>query len=819
MIGDWRFPVSYSLAQAGTTFTVRELDWPTTPLGWFLFLGGTALMTAWVIWLYRRDTAELAVGWKIWLTLLRLATLAGVFIIALNPHERTQRDAFRPSRVAVLVDTSLSMRHPAESAAAGASSAATERFSRSDAAIKVLGGSNLLATLNQDHEISLFTFDSSLSGPHRVFSVASNDASTKSSSEPQSSLDWNELLQPRGLESRLGESLAELIRQSAGTTLSGIVVISDGASNAGLDAPLAGERAAAAKARLVTIGVGGTELPVNVAISDIQTPTEVQKGDNYDITAFLQGQGLSGQSVDVELLLRGEGEDAPPSVVDRQQVTLPEDGVPVEVKFSRTPDQMGKLQYTVRVQPANRTVEFDEQDNTLTFSVNVFDRPTRALLIAGGPMRDYQFVRNLLYRHKSFDVDVYLQTAGVGTSQESHHLLLSFPATREELYQYDVLIAFDPDWELLPEGAPELINDWVANEAGGMILVAGDVYTPQFAMLDGPLTAGSKPDRFQKLKELYPVVLSSYFAAARNDSEAGQPWPIEFTPDGKAAGFLQLTDDPVTSAARWKEFPGMYRCYPTADAKAGATVFARFSDPRAAGEVPILMAAQFYGQGRSFYLGSAEMWRLRSTSDEDYDRFWIKTIREVSQGRLKRGAKHGVLIPESRRVSLGQTVRIRARLLDGQFQPLDVPSVGLEVYDPSGKPIVPRRLLMKDAARAGEFVGDFRANLPGVYRLQLSIPDTREEITDEITVLLPKLEDENVRQNVQLLTQLAEMTAGAYLPIQEAESRLPALLPARGEPFTVDQRLHTLWDRPWVLYLLVGLLSLEWLSRKLLKLA
>jgi len=30
---------------------------------------------------------------------------------------------------------------------------------------------------------------------------------------------------------------------------------------------------------------------------------------------------------------------------------------------------------------------------------------------------------------------------------------------------------------------------------------------------------------------------------------------------------------------------------------------------------------------------------------------------------------------------------------------------------------------------------------------------------------------------------------------------------------------HELWDREWVMYLLVGLLSAEWLTRKLLKLA
>ncbi|HUQ72030.1 MAG TPA: hypothetical protein VM165_21035, partial [Planctomycetaceae bacterium] len=214
-----------------------------------------------------------------------------------------------------------------------------------------------------------------------------------------------------------------------------------------------------------------------------------------------------------------------------------------------------------------------------------------------------------------------------------------------------------------------------------------------------------------------------------------------------------------------------------------------------------------------------EFWRLRAVSDEDYDRFWIKAVREVGQGRTKRGTKRGVLLPESRKLLLGQTVRIRARLLDAQFQPLVADNVALEVIAPSGKPLVPAPRLKPDQSRLGEFVGDFRASLPGSYRLDLAIPESTDRLTDELSVALPKLEDQDVRQNVTLLKDLVRDTGGEYLPISRAEAELPALLPPRGEPFTIDERLRTLWDRSWVMYLLVGLLSVEWLTRKLLKLA
>ncbi len=810
------FPFTHALLAVDTagSLTAREWDWPESPLGWAVFLGGTLAVLVWVVWMYRRDTVELHRGWRVWLTALRLAALATLFLIALNPQDRTQRTAFRPSRVAVLMDTSLSMRHPAEAPSAGATG---ELPSRAEAIRKLLTSSSLLEQLRRDHEVSLFTFDSALAGPHRVYPLKSSTPEATSTTAP-TEIDWATVLQPRGLETRLGESLGELIRQSAGRTLSGIVVITDGGNNAGIDVATAHDRAIAAKTRLVTVGVGGTEQPLNLQVADIQSPTDVQLDDKFDITAFLQAQGLAGREVTATLWSKPDDGDALVQVAE-QTLTLPADGVPAEVKFPLKPTAVGGWDYVVRVQPTVKVAEFNAQDNEQSVAIQVFDRPTKVLLLAGGPMRDYQFVRNLLFRHKAIDVDVVLQTAAVGTSQESNNLLLQFPVEREKLFEYDVIVAFDPDWRLVPAEGIELLRDWVYQEAGGLILIAGDVNTVQLAAV------GEQPtpvqEQLEPLKELYPVVLSTFAAEMRFDQDSSQPWPLEFTPEGQRAEALQLTDEPTSSLARWKEFPGFYRCYSTSGAKAGATVLARFTDPRSQNEFgfPVLAAEQFYGQGRVLYFGSGEFWRLRSVSDEDYDRLWIKAIRNVGQGRTKRGTKRGVLLPEVRKLTLGQTARLRARLLDAQFKPLELDSVLLEVFDPQGKPLVPAPRLRRDETRAGEFVGDFRVSLPGAYRLELPVPESSDQLTDVLTVSLPKLEDQDVRQNVTLLRDLVRDTGGEYIPLSEAAEKLPGLLPNRGEPFTIDERLRTLWDRDWVMYLLVTLLGLEWLTRKLLKLA
>lgn len=807
-------------AETAATLTSRELDLPQSPLGWLLLLGGSVVVFAWVVWLYLRDTHELSPVWKAVLTFLRLSVLGCLLVIALNPSDRTQKQAFRPSRVAIAIDTSLSMRHPAETPSES-SPGSDKGPSRAEAIQELFSKSPLIDQLRKQHEVSIFTFDSRLEGPHRVYPLAAETqaasaTANKPDAKPETPLDWGETVRPRGLETRLGEGVAELIRQSAGRTLSGIVIITDGASNAGIDPVTAHDRAIATKTRLITVGTGTTQQPVNLAIAEVIAPTDVAINDPYEIKAYVQGQGLKDQQVEVELLSLGEGEEGDPTPIEKKTVTLLDDGTRAEVVFPQTPKVAGKTTFTVRATPVIRVAEFNIQDNVQTPTVTVFDRPTKVLLVAGGPMRDYQFVRNLLFRHKSFEVDVVLQTGVRGTSQESNHLLPDFPSTREQLYDYDAIIAFDPDWKAIPAEAIPLLYDWVADESGGLILIAGDVNTQQVA--SGADGIDEVTDDLTPLRRLYPVILNSYFSAARFDQDSSQPWPITFTPEGQGAGFLQLTDDPVTSAARWKEFSGFFRSYPTGGHKAAARVYARFSDPRAATEPPILMASQNVGRGQSFYLGSGEMWRLRSVGDADYDRFWIKLIREVAQGRTKKGIKRGSLRTESQKVALGQTVRVFARILDSKFAPLEADSIAFELFDPNGRTMTPIRQLRRDPSQAGEYVGDFRASIPGTYKLEVQLPDSRERLTSEVMVTTPKLEDENIRQNVRLLTELARDTGGQYLSLTQA-SELPSLLPNRGEQFYIPERLRTLWDRDWVMYLLVGLLSVEWLTRKILKLA
>jgi hypothetical protein len=836
------YALGTALFAAGDSLHNFEFDWPATPARWAVTIAALLVLVAVAVGVYRLDTRGLGRGWRVLLTGLRLAVIAGLLVIAFNPQERIRQMAFRPSRVAILADTSLSMRFPEKMA--GASASPEAQRNRADAVRALLADSPLLAELQKQHNVRIYTFDAGLASPPAVVLPAqaervaagpgnsppakappngkpkTNATSPSSAAAGNSTPDWNEILRPRGLETRLGEAVIQSVQQLGGRTLSGIVVISDGDSNAGIEPSTAQEVAKGANARLITIGVGSTEPPVNLQVVSIQAPSDVHVGDPYEFSAFIQGYGLVGKTATVELLSRPEGDDkTQPKVVESREVPVREDGAPIEVRFRQIPTVAGGVELFVRVRPPAGVRELSEDDNERRKTVNVIDRKLHVLVVASGPMRDYRFLHTMLNRHSSIDVDIWLQTVVPSTagqvSQESKHLLVEFPKTAAELFDYDVIVAFDPDWSRIPiEGRKFLLN-WVSEHAGGLILVAGDIYTPQLA--------ASTDDALKELQKLYPVVLSASISELSLDARAEQPWPVALTREGREAGFLQLADNSPDTEGQWKQFPGVYRCYPTAGAKSGATIYAKFADPRVQNEQgqPILFAAQFYGSGRTLYLGSPEMWRLRAVDDAYFERFWTKAIREVGQGRLRRGTARGLLLLERSQYALGQTIRIRANLLDPQLNPLESDAVELNVFDPHGTPLVSPRLLQREHDKAGQYWADFRAALPGTYRVLVrpQPDDEKQNLSAKIDVVLPNLESDNPRQNAKLLTDLARETGGKYLPLERAAAELPGLLPDRGERFAVDEQLRALWDQEWVLYLLVGLLGFEWVIRKLLRLA
>jgi hypothetical protein len=807
---------------------------------WILPIGIFIAILLFVWRMYRRDSVELRPVWGWLLTALRMATFLGLLILFLQPHWRSEREEVRNSRVLVLADTSLSM-----GTADGGASASSGVLSRSQQLAKALKESDFLARLRKTHDVAVFPFSEDLRRDRMVTlnkMAADNDKAAENAPESQpgtdvakkdsagdvAAPDWSKRLAPTGIETRLGQALRQLIQEERGTPVSGVVVLSDGGQNAGIPPESAVALAQEAKIPVFTVGLGSDRQPTNITVCDLAAPVRAYPGDHYTVTGYLQAHGMAGKTVTVQMFSRpaatgaGGNQKSPGEPVASQPVTLGGDGEMLPVKFDLVSEATGRRTLTLRVQAPEG--DRNAADNQRETDVEIVDRKNHVLLLAGGAMRDYQFLRNLLYRDRYTTVDVLLQSAPPGISQEAKKILDGFPSTRGEMFDYDCVVAFDPDWTQLKAKQIELLEKWVGEQGGGLIVVTGPVDACK-----GPDSWVQSPN-MNLIRNLYPVEFFGRMATTEgNMYSSREPWPLDFTREGMEADFLWLADSATASSKAWASFPGVYSFCPVRGTKPGATVYARFSDPSLAqaNQGPVYFAGQFYGAGSVFYMGSAEMWRLRTVDDTYFAQFYTKLIRHVSQGRLLRGSTRGVLLVGQDRYLLGNTVEVRAQLTNARLEPLDMPTVNLQVVQPDGTSQTVA--LRADSSRLGAYSGQFPALQEGTYRIELPVPESENErLSRRVQVRVPDLERENPRRNDAVLSAIAKNSGGKYYVgtssafspqgtpplVEELKDRTTTTI----MPITPDPRQEESWLRGMMIAL-CSLLCLEWLIRRLLKLA
>lgn len=673
--------------------------------------------------------------------------------------------------------------------------------------------------------------------PNETEVAAEKSSTDDETPNPRRVLNWNDEIAAAAPQSRIGDAIRTVLTAHDPATLAGIVVATDGQSNGGVDVNAAVASARRAEVALYPVGLGSSAAPINVRVVDLDAPRRVYPGDNFVVTAVLQGSGPAPVDVEVQLLdgldqsssesdtRAADGKISPPGdAVDSQKVQVKNDGTLTGVRFELEPKSVGRRRLAIRI------VAPTEDNNTLDdirdARYEVVSRKLKVMVIAGGPTREYRFVRNLLYRDKSIEMDAWLQTGQPGISQDADKLLTKFPATAEALFQYDVIVMFDPNWSELSTQSLDLLDRWLTQQAGGMILVAGPVYHPQW-------TRKRTDPRVAKIAGFFPINISTRSPLAATGRQGGDSaWPLKFTSEAQRAEFLWVAETGQQSFDVWDDFGGVYDYVDAKSAKPGAKVYANFSDPTTeiSGSLPVYLASHFYGAGRVYFQGSGEMWRLRSESDAYFDSYYTKLIRWVGEGRLLRDSNRGLLLLDSSRAQVGDTITIRAVLTDEQFEPLDVPEVSAKLLTPGGRIGDLRLLPQQGEPRAGTYGTRFVVPEPGSYEIRLTLGDALNEqvLRQIVQVRLPTVELERPKRNDEALANFANTTGGEYLPI-DAETTNTTIATnliswLRPQPQTsvlpgtpdvaFNQRRNAV-----LMWLIATLLTMEWVIRRLHRLA
>jgi hypothetical protein len=538
---------------------------------------------------------------------------------------------------------------------------------------------------------------------------------------------------------------------------------------------------------------------LDVELSDLVVDDVAFVDDVLFFKLQLKATGLAGRRIEVELRSAGTRQ-----VLASRSVEPTSDAHRETVVLAYRPTDVGQFDFVVEVDPLPD--ESNRQNNTQRAAVHVRKDEIRVLLVQSDPSYEFRFLKHLLEREqtakreKTIVVHVWLQEADPEYAQIDRSGRPGLPLRPDELARYDVIVVGDVNPALVSPTALENLRDFVRQNAGGMVFIAGPRYTP---------TAF----RGTPLEELLPIELS---AVRRSDPERvyGEPFRLAPTELGLASPAMQLGDTAAETAKIWQQLPPLYWWLEAPQLRPGAWPLAEHPTERTAdGRRLPLVSMQYVDAGTVLFhaIDATYLWR-GPAQDKHFARYWMQTIRALARSKM-RGADRRILVSTDHdRYRRGEPVRVQVRFGAERDAPVadDGVEVALEREGAASSAVTLRRRV---GAR-GLFAASVDGLADGAYRARLARPTASDRATSAtFAVLPPSGELDRLEADVAELTAAASTSGGRYYEWQDA-GRLADDLPA-GRPMPTGRLPGiSLWNSWPVPVALVLLLVSEWILRK-----
>ena len=759
-------------------------DWPW-PIGFLI-----AVVLAVVAWLiYRRETRTLSNHHRWLLPLLRSVAIFLLMLTFLEPviHHRLREG--NPGKITFLIDGSQSM-----SILDDPKATSGPRKSRFDRAVNLLLRNEQLSLekLSEEFEVTIRRLDD-------------NQTSTlwESNAEqvavlPESPSEWS----PAALasSSALGDAIAEssqaqpneTVTPDAPGTQSVVVLLSDGQNNSGA-APL--EVASQSNNQTIfTVGYGTAAEATDLAIQSIACPQRVFRTDTLRGTLQLKDRIGSGKAFVATLTVADEvvwqrkltAENIASRRVEFSLPTAPlyellQEKLPPNVKYAVLPLQIS-AQVTSEVPEANL------ENNKVVTNIAIAAQRSRLLLLDGRSRWENRYLRNMFDRDPAWQVNSQIA---------SETAEFQFPKSRDELFQYDLVILGDLPGKLLTREHNTWLREFVELNGGGLILISGarrSLAQPEYA----------------ELQKMFPVTWSSRDEIPTATQRV--PKRVELSSSGQALPALRIdARGEAESQSLWTQLPSL-QFVDKVEVLPGAEVLAT-----AISEIesqPLLVTRRF-GAGRVLFSATDETWRWRyKVADVVHQRLWNQLARWVMRIPMAVQGEFVSLDCGEASYAFGKNVELRAQLRDKSGLPASGKST-TALLSLNGQVVARVPLIEEPNVPANYFASV--ASLPaGDYDVTLEAAGFSREALDVhanfAVVSPPSVEMQRTVCDDQMLRELANKTGGKYLPEVDADQLFPLLRPLSSGRFVESDTI--LWQSYWWFTAAMILLVMEWWLRK-----
>ncbi len=566
----------------------------------------------------------------------------------------------------------------------------------------------------------------------------------------------------------LGDAIAALPATPAGRRADGVVVVSDGAVNAGAD-PATAARALGLPVHAVVIGSG--EAP-DRAVTEVETPATARVGEATPVRVHVTTSEPRGTPVPVRVLEDGRE-------LARATVIAPGGGAEAVAELRVTPAHAGLAVWQARVDSLRG--DASRADDARLAAVEVAPGRLGVLIVSAAPNWDLTFLRRALAGDSSLAVRALARDRD-GWRELARARRVDAPGAGElkgiavvvldGLAPTEVSAAFD-----------RALADF-ARGGGGLLLLGGPAPgVTRFGV--GALAAELKvpldPDLF-----------------ARSASPA------------PTAGGRELTawdDDPARGEGAWRAAAPLSDLAPVALSAADRVLIA------ASAPGPPLMFSRRIGRGQALFVNGTGVWRWSLTSHDELSaergrRLWRRITRwlaEPVQGEPLRVRAERLV------TASGETVRLFATLQDDAFKPVAGAAVEGTLRTAGGR----ERRVTFEPRGAGAYEAALDGLPPGRWSVSASARKAGRELgrsRTEFAVDRWSLEEARVEPDSAGLAAMAQAAGGRVTGTADVE-RWARALPAHALARRASASVR-LWESPWVFALIVAMLSVEWAWRR-----
>lgn len=594
----------------------------------------------------------------------------------------------------------------------------------------------------------------------------------------------------------------------------GVVLLSDGRHNGTEEPSRAASRLGTLNAPLIPVMIGSEQRPKDISIISIDYPQVAFRDDTPVVKARLAADGYRNEQLTV-LLEKTDGL----SQTRIAQVPDASVGAPfVDVEFPLDAGDLGRHEYTLRTDILEG--ETREDNNERLISLQIVDDQSHVLLVDGEARWEFRFIDNALTRDERVDLkQVVFRQPHIGLLPETFFPdQLSLPDDIDQvadspLGELDLLIVGDVSPTEMPHESWRVIDEFVRNHGGTLVLLAGknDFPARHFSPALKPLLP---------VTNLRQINLRN---APQDAAPAENGFHLQLTPEAESEAMFQLDNDQFENLNVWSHLPG-HSWGLLATARPGATVFAtarRADEPSLADErANAIIVHQYYGFGQVLWIGIDSTWRWRHRiGDRYHHRFWGQLARWAARNKASAGndfvrlsLQNNQLAPgddavfearwQSRFLDLNPELKAFIELKSQSNEKADQPHSRVELTPVDGRP------LLSQARAVGLTSGTWTA------RLVVENANLGTEVSTSLYVSEPLTgELSDLSANRELLTNIAELSGGQLLLPHETDSVAELLKPP--DESSESREETTLWDHWLFLVLFFSLLTAEWVTRKL----